>query len=454
MSSFFDDLTPEANGDVQPVVAALLGIQNEVYNPPCQQDSDLDFDSDEDEVEVYSSDDENMAPLPIQTISPVEKGTGTGFLKEHCGGTWQSKQAPSTRGRRAAVLKEWYNFTQARRIQNNENLTDENPQDEETQEAEDFDQEPFFLLKDEDGNIACLVDWTLVHDFARHYVENYCRGYATTSQWNKLLDAVQEWTNSNLMENGFPKQKGLIRSNDPLKAFGASIIRKKAEENRKNNVDIHRNFLRRTDEAKKWDFIQECILPCNKNTVDIDVLVRTQLACAYNISALTLQRSEFIRCILYKFGATRNIPGLGPDGTNCDMLIANKGKCNQNGHIEGRALPPHREPCRDASAMLGLLLVLRHEVLHEPFPFFLRYQENDLDSYCNRPVLRSVNHWKDEVSAKVICDSWNAVNSSVGIFVQKVTHQNRVEVTEMLFDLGVQGKIDWKIYTSTSFDVD
>ena len=48
------------------------------------------------------------------------------------------------------------------------------------------------------------------------------------------------------------------------------------------------------------------------------------------------------------------------------------------------------------------------------------------------------------------------MKSPVSIFVQKVTHQNRVKVTEMLFDLGVEGKVVWKKFTTTtiSFEVD
>ena len=90
----------------------------------------------------------------------------------------------------------------------------------------------------------------------------------------------------------------------------------------------------------------------------------------------------------------------------------------------------------DGSAALGCLTVLRHTVLQESFPDFLSYGDDNPESYCKRYMIRGQQNAYKKVDADTLRRHWDIVNHSVDIVVQKITHQNRVEVGKIMLNKG------------------
>ena len=380
-------------------------------------------DDDEDNASVYSTETEASDPTMAlfrdinNDIDPLD---GTGLLREKCGGTFDKVTSKSTKQKRNAVLRQWAAFVAGA------------PEDGLDPSA------PFFLTEVE-GEVTKDPNFPFIHRFGSFYIDNYCNGSATQSQWNKFLDAVQNWTDENLLANNFEVSKGVIRSNHYLKCVTRSIVSEAKKKSAIENTDLQVNLLRRTTKSQELNFIQEAMVPSTEATIEIDELTRMQAAVAFGIGHCTLQRGQFARGLKYKFGAVRILEGLGPKGTKCEILITNDGKTNTNGHIEAKALPPHRNPQRDVSAILGMLLMWRHQLDREPFPSFLSFDSKDLNSYCNRFILRSSSHWNKGVTPDVLGKAWNRINIAVGIFVEKLSHAPRISKTEYLYDESIPG---------------
>jgi hypothetical protein len=99
--------------------------------------------------------------------------------------------------------------------------------------------------------------------------------------------------------------------------------------------------------------------------------------------------------------------------------------------MEYKAFATHRNPRMDASAHLGLNLLLRFNVMEEPFPDFLVPSD-----YAVRPIFRSQGNYKKTLPSDTMQSNWSAMFKALGIVCPKVTHQPRVQTQQRLADKG------------------
>jgi hypothetical protein len=77
------------------------------------------------------------------------------------------------------------------------------------------------------------------------------------------------------------------------------------------------------------------------------------------------------------------------------------------------------------------LLLLRFNILHEPFPDFLNPKD-----YSNQPVYRSAQVYTRGISKSAMYDNWKLVYNALGIACKKVTPQPRVDLQQRIADKG------------------
>jgi hypothetical protein len=251
---------------------------------------------------------------------------GDTYLLHFCGGSHEQKKSDATKEKRNEVFKIWKLFVL--------HVT----------KAETTEYPPFLLIK-EGETFTNSVDWSVVRNFLSYYLHHLGGKSVTQSQWKKALDALQDWVNSNLLGLGYsPAQKGLVRGNNVVKSISSSSINSgKAKLKDDMNTDIQADLLRSVSPAQKLFFIDQCYQPTKTTTARMCALTRLQVAVAFTLSSCTLQRSEHVRGLKYKFSLTRELAQLGPGaGTECLLVVKNDGKTNKNGHIEAAAVAPHK----------------------------------------------------------------------------------------------------------------
>ncbi len=263
------------------------------------------------------SEDEEEEPAPVQ------QGEGVDRLRANCGGTFQGDVSESTKKQRKAIMKLW--------VKHQEELGEEH----------DPDEIPILLVECEGGGAPTdVVDWGKVTDFAAYFVNTRHKGKPTFSQWKQWMDTVQYWINSNCNEYEFPEKRGIVQNHKPINAMTKNIVKKKAVTMDVEHPDIHFNLLRRTYKHQRLEFVEQCLAPTDRYVSRLNALMRTQVLVAQLATSLTLQRCEHISALTYKMSLTRPFELLGPNGTVCDVVVANKGKTNKSGHVETKALPP------------------------------------------------------------------------------------------------------------------
>jgi hypothetical protein len=158
----------------------------------------------------------------------------------------------------------------------------------------------------------------------------------------KALDALQDWVNCNRGAAQLPMKKGIIHSEDVVKVIGKRINSSRTKLKDDLNIDIQAGLLGTVSPEHNLLFVLQCYRPGSDKTRKMNLLTLVQVAVGFTLSACTMQRSEHVRALKYKFLTTLEFAQLGPLGTECDILVANSGKPNKNdGHIEARALPPN-----------------------------------------------------------------------------------------------------------------
>jgi hypothetical protein len=259
--------------------------------------------------------DTDMAAVTL-TPADLESGTGQAYLQGR--GVANYMKSDST-PQRLSTLKHWVNF-----ISVHPYIPPQSP--------------PFFLGE------GSSVNWPLVHDFLSFSIVAHEQNGNTLTKgaWDKLLNAVQDWTTRDLITRGFPVSKGLIRGNAEVKGITEKIKKRKAQDTDVNNSDLQVDLLRRVTAKQKLTFVEQCYCPTSSETTKLEALTRLQVAVGFTTLYCTAQRGEHARGLKYKFCCTRDLDHLGPIGTECDIVITNEGKTNANGHVRAQAIPPHR----------------------------------------------------------------------------------------------------------------
>jgi hypothetical protein len=165
---------------------------------------------------------------------------------------------------------------------------------------------PPVLLKKEDGVFKNVVKWSVVRNFLSFYLHHFGGLSITQSQWKKALDALQDWTNCNLTGLGCKPEKGLIiRCNHVVQNLSSSINSGKNNLKDEQNVDLHSDLLWTVTPKQKLSFIDQCYLPTTETTSKMDGLTGLQvLRVGFAMSSCTMQRSEYIHGLRYKFSLT------------------------------------------------------------------------------------------------------------------------------------------------------
>ena len=270
----FDDAADCILGAAEDSAASEAAFEDEI---PIAQD--LDDDQSYGSTDTEGSDlpdSRRMADISDSLNNDVDPLDGTGLLRAQCGGSFAKVTSKSTKQKRNAVLRQWAAFVAGA------------PED-------GLDPSAPFFLTEVDGEVTKDPNFPFIHRFGSFYIDNYCNGSATQSQWNKFLDAVQSWTDDNLLANDFEVSKGIIRSNHYLKCVTRNIVSEAKKKSAIENTDIQVNLLRRTTKSQELNFVQEAMVPSTESTIEIDELTRMQVVVAFGIGHCTLQRGQFAR---------------------------------------------------------------------------------------------------------------------------------------------------------------
>jgi hypothetical protein len=160
-------------------------------------------------------------------------------------------------------------------------------------------------------------------------------------------------------------------------------------------------------------------------------IAKSNLACGYTYSSQVGTRGSDNRTLFFSQGFIRDMEHLG-QGDKVDHFIHVEGKSIAAGRVEYKAFATHRNPRMDASAHLGLNLLLRFNVMGEPFPDFLIPSD-----YALRPIFRSQVDYHKALPPDTMLANWNSMFSALGIVCPKVTHQPRVQTQQRMADKGV-----------------
>jgi hypothetical protein len=278
--------------------------------------------------------------------------------------------------------------------------------------------------------------WSVVDkDVNRFLVRQFVDFYVTTQQTpgkghiTEALVYLQRRIDDEMQECGRISRKGLIREDTSwIAQYTKRFLIEKAVANKAGFKDVQSQIESRIPRWQELALIDFCYTPTKKPSFKL--LTRSNVASGFAHAGQAGTRGSDARSLNFHHGFTKEMEYLG-NGAEVDHFVHNQGKTNRTGRIEYKAFATHRNPRLDASAHLGLSLLLRFNVLHEPFPDFLNPKD-----YATRPVYRSAKSYQKGISKSTMYDNWKFVYEAVGISCKKVTHQPRVDLQQRIADKG------------------
>jgi hypothetical protein len=230
-----------------------------------------------------------------------------------------------------------------------------------------------------------------MHDYVnrklvRLFVKTYVRttGYSTT-HFNEAVNFMQRLLEDKMSEQGAVARKGSIKEDKFLKDYLNEVKIIRADKERASGTDIQESLDSQISRSEELLLVDICYDPTTVST--LACLTKSNVVSGYVHSVQVGTRGSDSRGMMFNHGFVRKMEYLG-DGDDVDHFIHNQGKTNRVGRREYKAFACHMNPRMDTSAHLGMNLLLRYLVLHEPFPNFLY----PLD-YAQRPIFRSVNSY-------------------------------------------------------------
>ena len=281
------------------------------------------------------------------------------------------------------------------------------------------------------------VDRTLARKFVDFYVttqQRPCVGHIT-----EALVYLQRRLSDEMQENGRICRKGAIREDSAwLLAYRRKFIIKQAAADTSGHKDVQSKLESRIPRQLELELIDTCYDRTKLPTFHL--LPRINVASSFSHAAQAGTRGSDARSLNFNHGFTKLMEFVGA-GVEVDHFVHNQGKTNRTGRAEYKAFASHMNPRLDAAAHLGLSLLLRFNVLLEPFPDFLNPKD-----YAERPVYRSAQTYKRGISNTCMYNNWKLVFDAVGIVCSKVTHQPRVDLQQRIADKGCTADtIEWFI---------
>jgi hypothetical protein len=119
----------------------------------------------------------------------------------------------------------------------------------------------------------------------------------------------------------------------------------------------------------------------NPKVCECTLLSRLVTGSSICVARATGQRGDDIRVVKYGMQFIRLRKKLGPNRTETNFHVTNKGKTNSVGRHMYTQMAPNKFPILSPDAWEGTLDILRFGLLKEPFPDFL-----DWHTYSTRPV--------------------------------------------------------------------
>jgi hypothetical protein len=289
---------------------------------------------------------------------------------------------------------------------------------------------------DTDKKPRCSKLWLVAaHDVNRLLVRRFIDFFVKTrpipsaGHITEALCYLQRRLSDEMQECGTISRKGAIREDATwINGYKRQFQVEKASLNKSGFKDIQAKIESRIPRSQELQLIDTCYdllqLPRMK------LLARSNLASAFAHAGQAGTRGSDSRSLNFNHGFLKEMEFLG-DGEDVDHFVHNEGKTNRTGRIEYKAFATHMNPRLDASAHLGLSLLLRFNVLHEPFPNFLKPKD-----YASRPVYRSSRGYSKHISPSGMHDNWKRGFEHVGIVCQKLTHQPRIDLQQRIADKG------------------
>lgn len=272
------------------------------------------------------------------------------------------------------------------------------------------------------------------HDYVnRHLVRFFIKSYVKSAGYSQAhftegVNFMQRMLDDQMAIAGVIPRKGVIKEDKYLKEYLNEVQVLRAQAEKVLAIDMQESLDNQISRAQELLMVDICYNPAVVSTLSF--LPKSNVVCGYTHSAQVGTRGSDSRGMKFHHSFTRKMAFLG-DGEDVDNFIHNEGKTNHVGRRDYKAFACHKNPRMDTSAHLGINLLLRFIVYHEPFPDFLDYKD-----YTLRPVFRSVSSFRKSYPSSTQYHNWKAIYNAAGVHCAKVTHQNRSQVQQRLSDLG------------------
>lgn len=282
-----------------------------------------------------------------------------------------------------------------------------------------------------------FLDDNKEHDMVkmRSFIQ-FCDGREpplTYSQMDNAVLFVQYYLNRECSANDKPQIKGAVKSDPAIKTVLEKYQRSKATRALENNEDIQSKIARRISEEEMLELVSQAFCPTTPATQRLHPLTRIQTVTSIRHTHQTGQRGDDLRSFTFSMAFQRSVRQVGPGGgTELDYIVTKQGKTNKVGKQEYSALAPHINPMLDTCGWQGLGYMYRFIILGEQVPDFTKWVE-----YFHLPVYRSITSANAFLDGSVQNTQWNALYAAVGIIVNKVTHQGRVQAQQDMDNNGV-----------------
>jgi hypothetical protein len=269
------------------------------------------------------------------------------------------------------------------------------------------------------------VNRKLVRLFVIAYVRH--TGHSST-HYLEACNFMQRLLEDEMAKKGVIPNKGIIKADKYLKDFEKDVHVMRAKKERESGADLQEHLDSQISREEELRLVDICYDP--RILRGMSYIAKSNVVSGYLHSAQVGTRGSDTRGVLMNHCFIRRMDFLGK-GELVDNLLLNQGKTNRVGRIEYKAFATHVNPRMDASAHLGMNMLLRFAYQGEPFPDFL-----DIEDYAKRPVFRSAKSYLRHYPPTTQYRNWKSVFDASGITCNKVTHQQRGQVQQKLSDKG------------------
>jgi hypothetical protein len=225
---------------------------------------------------------------------------------------------------------------------------------------------------------------------------------------------------------------GVVNTQPTVKRIRDRVRKEQANRSIEDGVDLQAHLDNEITEQQLIDLMMTSFVSKDPKVCECTLLSRLVTGSSICVARATGQRGDDIRDVKYGMRFIRLRKKLGPNGTETNFRVTNKGKTNSVGRHTYTQMAPNKFPILSPDAWEGTLDILRFGLLKEPFPDFL-----DWHTYSTRPVYRSDFNHDKAIEGSRMSDLWRRFFNANDVVSDKLTHQLRRQGQQEMDDSGI-----------------